>query len=261
MMFEVLWAIIGHFHMHSLTVSHAVPHVPLPHPLFQDLSPLARTVHCPPSLSPMLAWDPALLSPSSHIADQELFDLVTKLQSDRLDDQRCVMPGKDTSPWPPSRHRLESLLRSSPPYPMVSLPPEGGFWCDPSDQHNQHNSFDSDGNPVISDTQHLGPDLEETCRTYRAHFLQAEHFNFCGLDEVLGPVVVSVKYYCHSDSSTTNHTRVILRLTGGTSHQLVHCTSSSALHLARVLCPRLSLSHLLPVLCPAAAHSIHKFDR
>ena len=56
------------------------------------------------------------------------------------------------------------------------------------------------------------PDLEESCRTYRAHFLQSEHFNFCGLDEALGPVVLSVKYYTDSDTAS-NHIRIILRLT------------------------------------------------
>ena len=107
-----------------------------------------------------------------------------------------MMPGSQQAPWTPSRHRLEAVLRGSPPYPMVSLPPEGGFWSDPS---NIAGDKDHEGNSVTSDTAPLaalnGNDSDDNpCRTYRAHFLQSEHFNFCGQDEVLGPVVLSVKY-------------------------------------------------------------------
>ena len=142
--------------------------------------------------------------------DRDLFELLARLQGSRLDDQRVTM-GSSSVPWTHSRHRLESLLRGSPPYPMVALPPEGGFWSDPSDHSFHNGSFDSEGNPGVEGPQ-VVPDLEESCRTYRAHFLQSEHFNFCGLDESLGPVVLSVKYYTDSDTAT-NHIRIILRLT------------------------------------------------
>ena len=125
---------------------------------------------------------PLQWTPPPAAREPDLFELLNKLQSNRLNDQRCNMPGNN-QPWTPGRHRLESLLRGSPPYPMVSLPPEGGFWCDPS----HDNSFDSEGNPVMSDG--AGGDHEESpCRTYRAHFLQSEHFTFCGQDDSEGPV-------------------------------------------------------------------------
>ena len=162
------------------------------------------------------------------------------------------MPEKDISPWTPSRHRLESLLRGSPPYPMVSLPPEGGFWLDPPQDHQ--NSFDSEAS-------HLEELEESPCHTYRAHFLQSEHFNFCGLDEVMGPVVLSIKYCCDSDSSTSNHIHFILRLTTGTRHHLLDSSSSSTvLQLTHSLCPSLSLTHLQPILCPSIAQLLLKFD-
>jgi len=104
--------------------------------------------------------------------DSDLFELLNRLQGARLDDQRVTM-GSNSVPWTHSRHRLESLLRGSPPYPMVSLPPEGGFWCDPADREGRGGGSDDlgeGGHPA---------DLEEICRTYRAHFLQSEHFNFC----------------------------------------------------------------------------------
>ena len=77
-----------------------------------------------------------------------MFDLLKRLQGSCLNDQRCIIPGGYTAPWTPSRHRLESILRGCPPHPMVALLPEGGFWCDLSDQHSHDNSFGIEGNPV-----------------------------------------------------------------------------------------------------------------
>ena len=184
--------------------------------------------------------------------DSDLFELLNRLQGARLDDQRVTM-GSNSVPWTHSRHRLESLLRGSPPYPMVSLPPEGGFWCDPADREGRGGGSDDlgeGGHPA---------DLEEICRTYRAHFLQSEHFNFCGLDEVAGPVVLSVKY--HSDSEDAgNQVRIILRLTSGSTHHLLPDTTSSVLNMAKALCPALTLANLQPVLCPSVADCITYFD-
>ena len=165
------------------------------------------------------------------------------------------MPGNN-QPWTPSRHRLESLLRGSPPYPMVSLPPEGGFWCD----HN--NSLDTEGNPVMSE-QVPGDHEESPCRTYRAHFLQSEHFTFCGQDEVQGPVVLSVKYYSGDGENNTNHIRIVLRLSSGSHHRLVDRDSlpqPSPISLARLVCPQLTLSSLQPVLCPRASELLVNYD-
>ena len=188
--------------------------------------------------------------------DSDLFELLNRLQGARLDDQRVTM-GSNSVPWTHSRHRLESLLRGSPPYPMVSLPPEGGFWCDPADREGRGGGSDDlgeGGHPA---------DLEEICRTYRAHFLQSEHFNFCGLDEVAGPVVLSVKYYCDSDGATSNHIRIILRLTSGTSHKLVardQLQQPSPIALAKSVCPELTLAALQPVLCPKASELLLNYD-
>ena len=199
-------------------------------------------------------------TPPQPTKDQDLFDLLNRLQGSRLNDQRCIMPGGNAAAWTPSRHRLESILRGSPPHPMVALPPEGGFWCDPSDQHKHDNSFDSEGNPVISDSA-VGELDESPCRTYRAHFLQSEHFNFCGLDDVMGPVVLSVKYYCDSDN-TSNHIRIVLRLTSGTTHRLVarQQVQPSPIALARMVCPEISLTTLQPVLCPKASELLLNYD-
>jgi hypothetical protein len=225
-------------------------------------STASSTKQCPAPCIPVSPWEHNLTQ------DQHLIDLLNKLQSSRLDDQRCTMPGPNTShaPWSASRQRLESVLRSSPPYPMVVLPPEGGFWVDPSVQRYHDSSYDSDGNPVIGDLRLVGEHDDSPCRTYRAHFLQSEHFNFCGLeDNIGGPMVLSVKYYNDSESQeSSNHIRVILRLTSGTMHKLLASDGlpeqPSPILLARMVAPDVSVSTLQPVLCPRASELLLNFD-
>jgi len=143
---------------------------------------------------------------------------------------------------------------------MVSLPPDGGFWCDPSVHVAQENPLGSDGYPVIS----VSGDMDESpSRMYRAHFLQSEHFNFCGHDDKLGPVVLSVKYYSDSERQN-NHIRVILRLSTGTHHQLIGWNKNNhkhnPVHLATAFCQDLTLTFLQPIFCPNAAELLLNYD-
>jgi len=168
--------------------------------------------------------------------------------------------------WSPSRQRLEGVLRSSPPYPMVVLPPEGGFWVNPADQRNHNNAFDSEGNPVAN--QSAGSEHEDTspCRIFRAHFLQSEHFNFYGVEDgnPNAPIALSVKYYCDTENQDNNHIRVILRLTSGTQHKLLEAEGlpdhPNPIHLAKLVDPDVAISTLQPVLCPRASELLLNFD-
>ena len=67
----------------------------------------------------------------------------------------------------------------------------------------------------------------------------------------MGPVLLSVKYHCDSDSTTSNHIRIVLRLTSWTTHRLVarQQQQPSPIALARMVCPEISLATLQPVLC------------
>ena len=156
-------------------------------------------------------------SDSSRSTSEDLFDLLTRLQGYRLDDQRCTMPRVGSSHHSLSSYRLESVLRRPPPYPMVVLPQDGGYWCDPVNQGRINISDECAEVPALI----MEPD-DQPLHAYRTHFHQAEHFNFCGEDAVLGPVVVSVKYY-----SKTRHIRVLLRLSTGSTHQLYQVYSST----------------------------------
>ena len=51
-------------------------------------------------------------------------------------------------------------------------------------------------------------EMDDTARSYRAHFLGYEHYNLCGTDDNLGPVVVSVKTYSDLESRCKKGTSV-----------------------------------------------------
>jgi hypothetical protein len=74
----------------------------------------------------------------------------------------------------------------------------------------------------------------------------------------MGPVVLSVKYYCDSDS----HIRIGMRLTSGTTHRLMvrQQQQPSPVALARMVCPEISLATLQPVLCPKASELLRNYD-
>ena len=155
---------------------------------------------------------------------------------------------------------------------MLSSPLKGGFWCDPtnqdsseSDSKHKSTGTSAEGLTESDDGQEItAKELDDSsCRSYRAHFLRTEHFNFCGEDSVLGPLVLSLKYYGQNENSS-NHIRIILRLAGGTRHKLLEYNAdneeSSPLELAQLLCPELTIETLQPVMCPTAAGLLLNFD-
>ena len=111
---------------------------------------------------------------------------------------------------------------------MVVLPALGGWWVDPWPRELSRTTSAPAGYKELSRARsrrlELTCDLEssfeaeQTARSYRTHFLGYEHYNFCAVDENLGPVVLSLKTYSEaekdaeeSESTPLNHTRVIVR--------------------------------------------------
>ena len=209
----------------------------------------------------------------------ELFELLDRLQSSRLDDQRCTMPATlggtapvpAKPPAPQSKYLLEETLRGPQPYPMIVLPRAGGYWVDPPDQ--DHNvSLDSQGNPAVPQKVSYKTkfEMDDTARCYRAHFLGYEHYNFHGIDENLGPVVLSLKTYSDQEAKKDgeaqeeNHTRIILRLNTGTMHRLVPDSALddglSPVKVAQLILPDLTIEKLNPILCPRASELIVNYD-
>ena len=191
--------------------------------------------------------------------------MIDRLQSSRLDDQRCVLPatlqptGRDggVDPVMACKNSSKNLLRKvrlntpaeslfgapvvhtapsnkqtlqePPPHPMVVLPAHGGWWVDPWPRELSRATSAPSGYKEVSRARsrrqlELTCDLEssfeaeQTARSYRTHFLGYEHYNFCAVDENLGPVVLSLKTYSEAEKDADegegtppNHTRVIVR--------------------------------------------------
>ncbi|KAL1115649.1 hypothetical protein AAG570_005939 [Ranatra chinensis] len=83
-----------------------------------------------------------------------------------------------------------------------------------------------------------------------------EHCNFVGNDELLGPVVLSVK--CES----ADQTRLVLRLRTGTLHQLVSSTSANVPphNMAKLLNDQLTVSWLQPAVFGRCSQLIAAYD-
>ena len=73
----------------------------------------------------------------------ELFDLLDRLQSARLDDQRCELPNFNIktsqqtisdSRQTASKQMLQRILKHPPPYPTVALVNQGSHWIDPNSE-------------------------------------------------------------------------------------------------------------------------------
>ena len=112
---------------------------------------------------------------------------------------------------------------------MVVLPAVGGWWVDPWPRELSRAVSAPSGYKEMSRARsrrlELTCDLEssfeaeQTARSYRTHFLGYEHYNFCAVDENLGPVVLSLKTYSEaekedaeeSENTPLNHTRVVVR--------------------------------------------------
>eukprot|EP00095_Tigriopus_kingsejongensis_P011552 maker-scaffold33_size549341-snap-gene-4.30 protein:Tk11552 transcript:maker-scaffold33_size549341-snap-gene-4.30-mRNA-1 annotation:"hypothetical protein TcasGA2_TC006305" len=242
----------------------------------------------------------------------ELFELIDRLQSSRLDDQRCCMPPLPSSsesghilagPFrgsgpkgarnPTSKILLSEILKQPPPYPMVVLPKSGGYWVDPSlqseafTQHRHANSPSEEIYACVTPKVDVLFETDETARGYRAHFLGYEHYNFCAIDDNFGPVVISLKTYSdgvtgclpesdvdgcvikaprsnHDPSRNGTHTRIIVRLSSGTSQRTLHHKDLSGelspVKLAQQVVPDLTIERMSPVLCPKASELLVNYD-
>ncbi|QQP54117.1 Rap1 GTPaseactivating protein 1like [Caligus rogercresseyi] len=182
----------------------------------------------------------------------DLFELLSRLQSSRLDDQRCNMPPRIVGA--PLLHNvcqeaLQAVLRGPKPYPLIIIPNSGGYWIEPSAPGSNHMP------PAPSSAADL---FENSARTYRAHFMGYEHYNFCAEFE---PLVMSLKMY----GGDENHIRVIVRTSSGTLHKLISygdlLSGVSPLKILNFVLPEHSVSNtLLPVLCPSASELVLKYD-
>ncbi|XP_015596714.1 rap1 GTPase-activating protein 1 isoform X4 [Cephus cinctus] len=225
---------------------------------------------------------------------QDLFELLERAQSSRLDDQRCVLPpygsrasreerptsspGQTLTPSPsPSpvgdaplgRALMEAAIQQAgsgtqQPPPLVVTPP--GYWVDGTDHRH---SLDSAGRALLPAQPAWQPtvDQDDTAKCYRRFFVGREHVNLVGRDSENGPVLVSVKA---ETVAGQEHWRVLLRLRAGSTHDLVPASNLGpnpspakmvkVLTMPQVINESLNVSTLMPVVCSGAGTLIARYD-
>lgn len=193
---------------------------------------------------------------------EDFLETLMQCQGRRLDEQRCPLPSSlKQSPLPVSESAEEpkqkndedlvrELLSKSGPYPMIFLPQSGRYWFDETP-----NDSDTPGKIKLENTG------LENAECYRKYFLGQEHFNYYITDDILGPIVMSIKL----DNSTSQEcVRIILRTRNFLRHEYVPSNiisdSPTPDKLAKRLCEEISIDKFYPVLSPRASEKIVAYD-
>lgn len=165
---------------------------------------------------------------------------------------------------------------------MVVLPAEGGYWME------GHGCVTSDvtaapadvslGTPDVSldaslseedktsvSTDSLNPnsgdlsvDTDLVAQCFRQQFYGKEHFNYYAYDDVVGPVVLSMRLETEGDRDSIN---VILRSRTSTRQELVDAGEvQTPFRLAKHLCEDLSTDKFYPVLSLKGSELIMAYD-
>ncbi|XP_051913966.1 rap1 GTPase-activating protein 1 isoform X3 [Hippocampus zosterae] len=214
------------------------------------------------------ALEPQLFQPKlaqSAVTTQktaELFEMIEKMQGNRMDEQRCTFPPplkteEDYIPYP----SVHEVLGRKSPFPLILLPQFGGYWIEGTN-HELRNSPDSSA-PM----QTLSPDTRTklecntTATLYRKHFLAKEHFNYYSADSALGHLVFSLKYDVIGDQE---HLRLMLRTKQKTYHDVIpiSCLTEfpNVVQMAKLVCEEVNVDRFFPVLYPKASRLIVTFD-
>ncbi|XP_037039941.1 rap1 GTPase-activating protein 1 isoform X6 [Bradysia coprophila] len=159
---------------------------------------------------------------------------------------------------PASQRVLEDTLSRSGPYPMIVLP-NTGYWLDGTDHEC---AFDSRGNAVLPHGAWRAKfETDDTAKCYRRFFVTREHSNLVGHDDVLGPVLLSIK---NENVANQEHVRILLRLKTGTMHEIIPLSclapNPSPVKMARLLNDQINVDNFMPVLCPKTSALIASYD-
>ncbi|XP_055863657.1 rap1 GTPase-activating protein 1-like isoform X6 [Biomphalaria glabrata] len=198
----------------------------------------------------------------------DFLDSLLLLQSRRYEDQRCLLPSPtkpDQSPAPvvneDQRQNIQQILQAGPPYPMIVLPPRGGYWMEgsegffTSEEDNVHESISS----LHPSASELSIDTDFTAQCYRCEFYGKEHFNYYAFDEVVGPIVLSVK----AESVTTDCINAIVRTRFCTRQEILHSVSIEAPNpakIAKCICDEITTDRFHPVLSLKGSELVMSYD-
>ncbi|XP_052397464.1 rap1 GTPase-activating protein 1 isoform X2 [Carassius gibelio] len=189
----------------------------------------------------------------------DLFEMIEKMQSNRMDEQRCTLPPplkteEDYIPYP----SVHEVLGRRSPFPLILLPQFGGYWIEGTN-HELSNGTDLD--QLLSPNSRFKLECNSTAKIYRKHFLGKEHFNYYTVDSALGHLVFSMKYDVIGDQE---HLRLMLRTKMKTYHDVIpiSCLTEfpNIVQMAKLVCEEVNVDRFFPVLYPKASRLIVTFD-
>ncbi|XP_072305159.1 rap1 GTPase-activating protein 1-like isoform X3 [Eucyclogobius newberryi] len=213
------------------------------------------------SLEPQLLppTPPSSASPLHKTPD--LFEMISRMQGSRMDEQRCTFPPplkteEDYIPYP----SVHEVLGRKSPFPLILLPQFGGFWIEGTN-HEVSDSLDSEQAQPLSPNTRTKLECNTTATLYRKHFLGKEHFNYYSVDTALGHLVFSLKY---DEIGDQEHLRLMLRTKLKTYHDVIpiSCLTEfpNVVQMAKLVFEEVNVDRFYPVLYPKASRLIVTFD-
>nr|XP_057907561.1 rap1 GTPase-activating protein 1 isoform X7 [Doryrhamphus excisus] len=197
--------------------------------------------------------------PSQKTAD--LFEMIEKMQGNRMDEQRCTLPPplkteEDYIPYP----SVHEVLGRKRPFPLILLPQFGGYWIEGTN-HELSDTLDWEELQTLSPDTRTKLECNTTAMLYRKHFLTKEHFNYYSSDSALGHLVFSLKYDVIGDQE---HLRLMLRTKQKTYHDVIpiSCLTEfpNVVQMAKLVYEEVNVDRFFPVLYPKASRLIVTFD-
>uniref|UniRef100_A0A672JFE5 Rap1 GTPase-activating protein 1-like n=1 Tax=Salarias fasciatus TaxID=181472 RepID=A0A672JFE5_SALFA len=191
----------------------------------------------------------------------DLFEMIEKMQGNRMDEQRCTLPPplkteEDYIPYP----SVHEVLGRKSPFPLILLPQFGGYWIEGTN-HELTDGADAEQLQPLSPNTRTKLECNTTATLFRKHFLGKEHFNYYSVDGSLGHLVFSLKYDVIGDQE---HLRLMLRTKLKTYHDVIpiSCLTEfpNVVQMAKLVCEEVNVDRFFPVLYPKASRLIVTFD-
>ncbi|XP_071333094.1 rap1 GTPase-activating protein 1-like isoform X11 [Trachinotus anak] len=213
------------------------------------------------TLEPQLFQPSLPYTTSAFHKTTDLFEMIEKMQGNRMDEQRCTFPPplkteEDYIPYP----SVHEVLGRKSPFPLILLPQFGGYWIEGTN-HELSDSVDAEQLQPLSPNTRTKLECNTMATLYRKHFLGKEHFNYYSVDGALGHLVFSLKYDVIGDQE---HLRLMLRTKLKTYHDVIpiSCLTEfpNVVQMAKLVCEEVNVDRFFPVLYPKASRLIVTFD-
>ncbi|XP_020492454.1 rap1 GTPase-activating protein 1 isoform X7 [Labrus bergylta] len=213
------------------------------------------------ALEPQLFQPKVPYSSSPFHKTPGLFEMIERMQGNRMDEQRCTFPPplkteEDYIPYP----SVHEVLGRKSPFPLILLPQFGGYWIEGTN-HELSDTVDTEQLQPLSPNTRTKLECNTTATIYRKDFLGKEHFNYYSVDSALGHLVFSLKYDVIGDQE---HLRLMLRNKLKTHHDVIpiSCLTEfpNVVQMAKLVCEEVNVDRFFPVLYPKASRLIVTFD-